>query len=147
MKKVIIYTDGGCSPNPGPGAYCAILTYKEHKSIVKGYKENSTNNEMELTGPIEALKKLKEPCDVEIYCDSQYVVNSMNTWVHSWKKKGWRKSDNKPILNLSLIQELYKYVYESGHQVKFIWVKGHNGNELNEECDLICSNLIKSKGV
>ncbi|MGI5977726.1 MAG: ribonuclease HI [Candidatus Limivicinus sp.] len=136
MKKVIIYTDGACSGNPGPGGWAAVLDYNGIKKEISGGARETTNNRMELTAVISALKALKEPCIVELYSDSKYVIDSLvKGWVLSWQKKGWVKSDKKPALNPDLWQELLEL--DQIHQVSYHWVKGHADNELNERCDTL----------
>lgn len=134
MKKVNIYSDGACSMNPGPGGYGAILEYKGHEIELSGGEENTTNNRMELMGVIAGLEALKEPCDVTIVTDSKYVTDSFNKgWIYSWQKKGWKKSDGKPVLNVDLWQRLLKAA--EMHRVKFVHVMGHSGHSYNERCD------------
>lgn len=133
MRKVVIYTDGACSGNPGPGGYAAILMCDGASKEISGGEPETTNNRMELRGPIEALKLLKEKCDVEIYSDSTYVVDSFNKgWIYSWKKNGWKRKDG-PLKNPELIKELYELC--NYHDVKWIKVKGHADNEYNNRCD------------
>jgi len=135
MKKVIIYTDGACSGNPGPGGYGAILMCDGVQKEISGGEPETTNNRMELRGPIEALRLLKEKCDVEIYSDSSYVVDSfVKGWVHSWKKNGWKRKEG-PLKNPELIRELYELCMY--HQVKWVKVKGHADNEYNNRCDAL----------
>ncbi len=135
MKKVIIYTDGACSGNPGPGGYAAILMCDGAQKEISGGEQETTNNRMELRGPIEALKLLKEKCDVEIYSDSAYVVDSFEKgWVYSWKKNGWKRKDG-PLKNSELIRELYDLCMF--HNVKWIKVKGHADNAFNNRCDAL----------
>ena len=140
-EKVIIYTDGACSGNPGPGGWGAILMYKGNKKEISGGKKNTTNNEMELTAVIEALKMLKFPCQVDLYSDSAYVVNAfLQNWIGNWIKNNWKTSSKEPVKN----QELWKELYEltKTHQVKFIKVKGHSDNEFNNRCDELARNAI-----
>ena len=134
MKKVEIYTDGACTGNPGKGGFGAVLIYNgNEKRISKGFRK-TTNNRMELMAAIEALKLLKEACEVDLYSDSKYLTDAINqNWLSSWKKNGWKKSDKKPVLNKDLWEELLLLLEK--HTVKFIWVKGHNGNQYNEICD------------
>jgi len=137
--KVIIYSDGACSGNPGVGGYCAILKYNQSEKIVSGYEANTTNNRMELTAVIEGLKALKVPCDVELVSDSKYVCDAINKdWLENWKKNCWRKSNHKPVSNIELWKELDKLL--SVHKVKFKWIQGHSGNYDNERCDSIAVN-------
>ncbi len=141
MKKVEIYTDGACSGNPGHGGWGAILVYNGKEKEISGYSENTTNNRMELTGVIQALKTLKEPCEVNLTTDSKYVCDSVNKgWVYSWKNNNWKKSDKKPALNVDLWEELLNLL--AMHKVNFIWVKGHNSHPYNERCDSLATGEI-----
>lgn len=134
MKKVEIYTDGACSGNPGPGGWGAILKYGSVAKELFGGAANTTNNRMELTAVITALQALNEPCEVILTTDSKYVVDGITQgWAESWKKKGWRKSNKKPALNSDLWEQLLSLLRV--HNVKFVWVKGHNGHPENERCD------------
>ena len=143
MEKVIIYTDGACSGNPGPGGWGSILMYKENKKEISGGKKNTTNNVMELTAVIEGLKLLKFPCEVEIYSDSAYVVNAFNQgWIYNWIKNNWKTSGKEPVKNKEIWQELYALT--KTHKVKFIKVKGHSDNEFNNRCDEMARNAIKN---
>ena len=143
MEKVIIYTDGACSGNPGPGGWGAILMYKDTKKEISGGKKDTTNNVMELTAALEALKLLKFKCDVEIYSDSAYVVNAFNNhWIEGWIKKNWANSSKEPVKNKELWQELYNLT--KIHKVNFIKVKGHSDNEFNNRCDEMARNAIKT---
>ena len=133
MKKVTIYTDGACSGNPGPGGWGAILMYKDMKRELSGGEKDTTNNRMELTGVITALNALKEPCLVDLYTDSQYIVNAINKgWLEGWKKKGWKRKDGE-LKNPDLWKELDRLL--GIHNVTFNWVKGHAENEFNNRCD------------
>ncbi len=134
MEKVIIYTDGACSGNPGPGGWGAILMYKENKKEISGGSKSTTNNIMELTAVIEGLKLLKYPCEVELYSDSSYVVNCFEQgWIYNWIKNNWKTSGKEPVKNKELWQELYELT--KIHKVKFNKVKGHSDNEYNNRCD------------
>lgn len=134
MKTVTVYTDGACSGNPGPGGWGAILLYGEHKKEISGGAAQTTNNRMELTAVIEALKLLKEPCVVELYSDSKYVIDALEKgWAKGWKKRGWVKSDKKPALNPDLWEVLLELTQV--HQLRYHWVKGHASNPLNNRCD------------
>lgn len=134
MKKVEIFTDGACSGNPGPGGWGAILRCNGTEKEISGGEKDTTNNRMELTGVIEALKALKFPCDVTITTDSKYVYDSITKgWVYKWKENGWRKPDKKPALNPDLWGELLNLL--DTHNVTFNWVKGHNEHPENERCD------------
>ena len=138
-KKVTIFTDGACSGYPGPGGYAAILRYKEQEKEISGALKETTNNRMELTAVIMALKTLKEPCEVEIFSDSKYVVDSFKKgWVSNWQKNGWKTSNRKPVLNVDLWKELL--ILLKVHDVTFFWVKGHNAHPENERCDSLAVN-------
>lgn len=142
MEKVVIYTDGACSGNPGPGGWGTILMYKNVKKEISGYMENTTNNIMEITAVMEGLKLLKYECEVEIYSDSAYVVNAFNNnWIEGWRKKNWINSSKEPVKNKELWQELYNLTKQ--HNVKFIKVKGHSDNEYNNRCDELARLAIK----
>ena len=133
-KTVTIYSDGACSGNPGPGGWGAILRYNGTEKEISGGEAHTTNNRMELTAVIEALKCLKEPCRVELYSDSKYVIDALSLgWAESWRKNGWRKADRKPALNPELWQELLELC--SVHDMEYHWVKGHAENEYNNRCD------------
>ena len=136
MKTVTIYTDGACSGNPGPGGWGAILRYGETEKELSGGEDMTTNNRMELMGVIAALSALKESCIVELYSDSKYVIDALSKgWVYGWRKKGWRKSDNKPALNVDLWEQLLPLIAE--HELHYHWVKGHAENLYNERCDAL----------
>ena len=133
MKEVIIYTDGACSGNPGPGGWGAILRYGAKKKELSGGEAVTTNNRMELTGVITALSALREPCSVKLYTDSQYIVNAINEgWLKSWVAHDWKRKTG-PVKNPDLWQKLYELLQV--HSVEFIWVKGHAENEFNNRCD------------
>ena len=143
MEKVIIYTDGACSGNPGPGGWGTILMYKDTKKEISGAKNNTTNNVMELTAALEGLKMLKFPCEVELYSDSAYLVNGFSQgWIYNWQKNNWQTADKKPVKNKEIWQEIYNLT--KIHQVKFIKVKGHADNEYNNRCDELARNAIKT---
>ncbi len=134
MKKVEIFTDGACSGNPGPGGWGAILRCGNTEKELSGGEKDTTNNRMELTAVISALKALKYPCEVNVTTDSKYVYESVTKgWVYSWQKNNWRKADKKPALNPDLWEELLKLL--DIHNVTFTWVKGHNEHPENERCD------------
>lgn len=143
MKKVTIYTDGACSGNPGPGGWGAILMYNETKKEISGANKDTTNNIMEITAVLEALKLLKEECDVKVYSDSAYVVNAFNQgWIYNWKKNNWKTASKDPVKNQELWEELYSLVQK--HKVEFIKVKGHSDNEYNNRCDFLATSAIKT---
>ena len=134
VKEVEIFTDGACQGNPGPGGWGAILRYQQTEKEISGGDANTTNNRMELSAVIEAFKRLKEPCAVTLYSDSQYVCNGISKgWAKSWKKNGWRKSDKSPALNPELWDELLTLI--EPHHLTVVWVKGHAGHPQNERCD------------
>ncbi len=141
-EKIIIYTDGACSGNPGPGGWGAILMYKGAKKEISGGKKDTTNNIMEITAVIEGLKQLKKQSEVQIYSDSSYVVNTFKQgWIYNWMKKGWRTASGEPVKNKELWQELYSLTQK--HKVEFIKVKGHSDNEFNNRCDEMAREAIK----
>ena len=141
MKKVIIYTDGACSGNPGPGGYAGILIYNGKEKIVSGGERNTTNNRMELTAVIKSLEKLKEPCEVDLYTDSAYVSNAiLQNWLTDWQLKNWKNSQKKTVLNKDLWESLIEKL--TIHKVNFIKVKGHSDNVNNNRCDEIARNEI-----
>ncbi|MDR0858291.1 MAG: ribonuclease HI [Oscillospiraceae bacterium] len=141
MKAVTIYTDGACSGNPGPGGWGAILRFGKFSKEISGGEAHTTNNRMELTAVISALTILTEPCDVQLFSDSKYVVDGISKgWAKSWKRKGWKKSDGKAALNPELWDKLLNLC--TTHNVTFNWVKGHNDNEGNERCDELARNAI-----
>jgi ribonuclease HI len=135
LPKVIIYTDGACSGNPGPGGWGAVLIWGDKEKEIYGGEPATTNNRMELTAAIQALRELKMPCHVDLYSDSSYVCNGMKEWVPNWKKRAWKTSDNKLVKNADLWQMLDDAA--ARHQVKWHWVKGHNGDMLNERADAL----------
>lgn len=136
MKKVEIFTDGACSGNPGPGGWGAILRYNGVEKELSGVERQTTNNRMELCAVLNALSALKEPCDVVLTSDSKYVIDSVSKgWVYSWQKKGWKKSDGKPALNVDLWERLLPLL--ETHNVTFVWIKGHAGHPENERCDAL----------
>ena len=138
LKKVDIFTDGACSGNPGPGGWGAILRYGNHELELSGGDKSTTNNRMELTAVIEALKRLKEKCSVTIYTDSKYVADAfLQGWIWNWAKNGWKKSDKKPVLNPELWQTLLTEIRK--HDYKIVWVKGHAGHPENERCDKLAT--------
>lgn len=142
LPKVIIYTDGSCSGNPGPGGWGAVLIFGENKKTVAGGSKNTTNNRMELTAVIEALSALKRPCEIELHSDSQYFINAMTKgWLESWQKKGWVKADKKPVLNRDLWERIIEET--SKHEMTYVWVRGHNGDEYNELCDFLATEQTK----
>lgn len=145
MKKLIIYTDGACSGNPGPGGWGAIMQYGPHQKELSGGCTATTNNRMELTAAIEALNALKETCSVELYTDSAYLCRAFNeAWLNKWMANGWKTAAGKPVENQDLWQQLTELT--SRHHVKFIKVKGHSDNEYNNRCDKLARDAIKALG-
>ncbi|MBQ5994682.1 MAG: ribonuclease HI [Clostridia bacterium] len=135
-KFVEIFTDGACSGNPGPGGWGAILRYNGVEKELSGGEGETTNNKMELTAVIKALEALKEPCRVTVTTDSKYVCDGMTKgWAKSWKARGWKKSDNKPALNIEYWERLLEL--DETHEIEFVWVKGHAGHPENERCDAL----------
>ena len=143
MKKVILYTDGACSGNPGVGGWGAILMYRDAEKRISGAEAETTNNRMEMTAVIEGLKCLKEPCAVDIYSDSAYTVNAFqNGWLYGWMQNGYKKADNKPVLNEDLWRELAELT--KIHKLTFYKVKGHADNEYNNACDKLATDAVKN---
>ena len=145
MKEIVIYTDGACSGNPGPGGWGAVLLYRQIRKEISGYEPVTTNNRMELTAAIEALKLLKEPCRIELYSDSAYLVNAFEQhWLDSWQRHAWIKSDKKPVEN----QDLWKQLLALCDMHSVVWhkVKGHASNAENNRCDALATGSIKAKG-
>lgn len=134
MKKIDIFTDGACKGNPGPGGWCAILRYNNLEKVISGGEKDTTNNRMELSAVLFALKALKEPCHIVLQSDSKYVLDSISKgWVYGWQKKGWKKSDGKPALNVDLWKPLLEEIKK--HDIEYVWIKGHAGHPENERCD------------
>ena len=133
--QVVIYTDGACSGNPGPGGWGAILLYGETEKTLSGGELSTTNNRMELMAAIQALEALKKPCRVELHTDSKYVQQGIHEWIHSWKKRGWLTADKKPVKNDDLWKRLD--AARARHNVDWRWIKGHAGHELNERADAL----------
>lgn len=133
-KEVKLYTDGACSGNPGPGGYGAILIYKGVEKEISGGELNTTNNKMEIMAVLKGLEMIKEPCNVTVYSDSAYVVNSVQMgWLESWRKNNWKKADKSTVKNIDLWERLLELMQI--HNVKFVKVKGHSDNEYNNRCD------------
>jgi len=142
MKDIVIYTDGACSRNPGPGGWAAILQYKDYQKELSGYSSETTNNQMELIAAIEALRALKEPCKVKLYSDSAYLINAFQkNWIEKWKKNGWKTSTKKDVENRELWLKLLEL--SKKHQIQWIKVKGHSDNPFNNRCDELARNEIK----
>lgn len=142
MKNIIIYTDGACSGNPGEGGWGAILKYGEHQREISGFEPDTTNNRMELTAAIEALKNLKEACQVSLYSDSAYLINAFEkNWLKNWNKNGWKNSGKEAVKNIDLWKELD--MLSNFHNISWIKVKGHSDNEANNRCDVLATSEIK----
>lgn len=143
MKEIFLYTDGACSGNPGPGGWGAILRYEKTEKTLSGGEKETTNNRMELTAAIRGLEALKEPCKVNLYSDSKYLVDAiLQGWLEKWRKNNWKKSDGKPALNIDLWQALS--VQLQRHNVKLFWIKGHAGHPENERCDAMAVKEIQA---
>lgn len=143
MTAIEIFTDGACSGNPGAGGWGVILRYGETEKELSGGDAQTTNNRMELTAVIEALKALKRECEITLYTDSRYVMDGVNEWMPNWKKNGWKTTNKKSaVKNLELWQELDSLL--SKHKIKWVWVKGHNGHPENERVDKLARDAAKS---
>ena len=138
--QVIIYTDGACKGNPGPGGWGVFLRYNEHKKELYGGDKSTTNNRMELMAAIIALESLKKPCEVKLYTDSKYVLQGITEWMDNWKKRGWRTAAKKPVKNDDLWRRLD--LARENHQIDWIWVKGHSGDEGNEMADMLANKGV-----
>ena len=135
VKRVSIWTDGACSGNPGPGGWGAILRFGDQEKELCGGEVLTTNNRMELMAAIMALEALTRPCEIDLFTDSQYLRSGVTSWISSWKARGWRTADKKPVKNIDLWQRLE--AAETRHNVQWHWVKGHAGHEMNERADLL----------
>ena len=144
IQKVTIYTDGACSGNPGPGGWGAVLLYGDHEKEINGFEFETTNNRMELTAAIEALKSLKKPCKVDLHTDSTYVQKGITEWIKGWKARNWRNAAKKPVKNVDLWQALDEI--NDFHDVSWHWVKGHAGHPLNERADQLATGAITENG-
>ncbi|PLC04341.1 ribonuclease HI [Variovorax sp. RO1] len=142
MNEVVIYTDGACKGNPGPGGWGAWLKSGPTEKELFGGELNTTNNRMELTAVIEGLAALKRPCKVLLYLDSQYVRKGITEWIRGWKAKGWMTASKQPVKNVELWQKLDKLVAEGGHQIEWRWVKGHSGDPGNERADMLANKGV-----
>ena len=143
MNDVTIYTDGACSGNPGKGGWGAILINAKETKYMSGSKQLTTNNQMELTATIEALKAILKPSNIALYTDSQYVKNGITSWIFNWKKNGWKTANKKPVANKDLWIELEKYV--DFHSVNWFWVKGHSGDHYNEIADELAVKAMNER--
>ena len=141
---VQIFTDGACKGNPGPGGWGAIMKYGDHVKELNGYSAETTNNIMELTAVIEALKSLTRPCAIILTTDSNYVKNGITQWIHNWKKKGWKTANKKPVKNKECWLQLDVEVQR--HQIEWKWVKGHSGHPENERADELANEAVEDNG-
>jgi len=137
-----IYTDGACKGNPGPGGWGALLLSGDHSKELFGGELDTTNNRMEILAAIKALEALKRRSDVKLHTDSKYVKNGIQTWIHNWKKNGWKTASRKPVKNVELWQRLDELVTQ--HEIEWVWVKGHSGNEGNEAADQLANKGVDS---
>jgi len=139
-QRVVVHTDGACSGNPGPGGWGAILQWGDHTRELKGGEAHTTNNRMELTAAIMALETLKRPCVVDLHTDSEYLRQGITGWIKNWKRNGWKTADRKPVKNVDLWQRLDAAL--SQHQIRWHWVRGHAGHDLNERADELARSAI-----
>ena len=138
MKRIEVFTDGACKGNPGPGGWGAILRMGRHEKEMSGSEPDTTNNRMEMTAAIRALKALTEPCQVTLHTDSKYVIDGITKWVHGWKKNGWVNASKKPVRNADLWHDLIEVA--APHAITWEWIKGHNGHPENERVDKLASD-------
>ncbi|MGD2172475.1 MAG: ribonuclease HI [Gammaproteobacteria bacterium] len=142
--KVVMYTDGACRGNPGPGGWGVVLHYRGNDKTLKGFEAQTTNNRMELTAVIEGLRALKRPCEVELHTDSKYVMQGINEWIQTWKRNGWKTAARKPVKNYDLWKRLDDEA--ARHRVSWKWVKGHSGVHGNERADQLANAAIDAGG-
>lgn len=142
MKKVEIFTDGACSGNPGIGGWGVLLRFGKYEKELSGGEVDTTNNKMEMTAVIEGLSQLKEPCDVTIYTDSQYVLKGYTQWLPSWIAKGWKTATKKPVANVELWQKIVEL--SKKHHITWVWVKGHAGHQENERVDALARQFYEN---
>ena len=143
MKQVQLITDGACLGNPGKGGWACILRYGDQKREIFGSEPHTTNNRMELTAAMEGLRLLKESCSVEVITDSNYLKNGITTWIHGWKRNGWKTADKKPVVNQDLWMELDKLA--ATHKIKWEWTKGHASHDDNNRCDELASQAAREQ--
>ena len=141
MKHVDIFTDGACSGNPGPGGWGAVLRYGAVEKELNGSEEQTTNNRMELMAAIRAIEAVKRPCEIHLHTDSEYLRQGITSWIHSWKARGWKTADKKPVKNVDLWQRLERAI--ETHDVKWHWVKGHSGHRENDRADELARLAIR----
>jgi ribonuclease HI len=144
LKHVEVFTDGACKGNPGPGGWGAILRMGHHEKELAGSDPATTNNRMEMTGVIEALNALIEPCRVTLHTDSRYVIDGITKWVHGWKRNGWINASKQPVRNADLWHDLIEAAKR--HQVEWVWVRGHDGHPENERADKLASDAARAAG-
>jgi ribonuclease HI len=142
VKQLEIFTDGACKGNPGPGGWGAVIRYGKHEKEISGGDPDTTNNRMELSATIQALKILIEPCEVKLHTDSRYVIDGITKWIHGWQRNGWKNASKKPVSNIDLWHDLIEAT--ARHQVEWIWVKGHNGHPENERADQLASDAAEA---
>ncbi len=142
LPEVIVYTDGGCEPNPGTGGWAAVLIFGSHQKELSGSEAHSTNNRMEITAAIKALQTLNRRCRVRLHSDSKYLITGITTWIHQWKRKNWMRG-TKPVLNADLWRCLDEL--NQSHEVAWVWVQGHAGNLYNERCDYLAQCAIAAR--
>ncbi len=143
MKRVQLITDGACIGNPGPGGWAAILRYGDHKREMFGSEPHTTNNRMELTAAVEGLRALKEPCEVEVVTDSQYLKNGITKWIRGWKRNGWKTITKAPVLNQDLWKDIDEQV--SRHRTHWVWTKGHASHQDNNRCDELAQRAAREQ--
>ncbi len=141
MKQLEIFTDGACKGNPGPGGWGAVIRYGKHEKEISGGEPDTTNNRMELSAAIQALKTLIEPCHVKLHTDSKYVLDGITKWIHGWQRNGWKNASKQPVRNADLWRDLIDAA--ARHQVEWIWVKGHSGHPENERADRLASDAAE----
>jgi ribonuclease HI len=142
VKQLEIFTDGACKGNPGPGGWGAVIRYGKHEKEISGGDPDTTNNRMELSATIQALKILIEPCKVKLHTDSRYVIDGITKWIHGWQRNGWKNASKQPVSNVDLWHDLIEAT--ARHQVEWIWVKGHNGHPENERADRLASDAAEA---
>ncbi|NVE94740.1 ribonuclease HI [Altererythrobacter lutimaris] len=142
MKRVELFTDGACKGNPGPGGWGALLRLGPHEKELSGGERDTTNNRMEMTAVIRGLGALIEPCQVELYSDSKYVIDGITKWVEGWQRRGWKNASKKPVRNADLWHDLIEV--SARHEINWHWVKGHNGHEENERVDKLASDAAEA---
>ena len=143
IEKITVYTDGSCEPNPGPGGWAAIILDGKEQTVLKGFEKQSTNNRMELTAALEALRQIDPARAVILYTDSQYLKNGVEKWLKDWKARNWKRRGG-PLLNVDLWKQISEVIEQ--RKITWRWVKGHNGNPYNERVDRLAHQMMKSRG-